>query len=67
MIHRKNTVEHYDLIKLFSEKFNIKWNDACDEIGDYDFIGEHYIDDVEEMVEDGYNNRAWVFLQDLWI
>ena len=49
MIKRKNTVEHTELIKSFSEKFKTSWNDACDEIGDIDFQGEHDFYGVEEM------------------
>lgn len=67
MIKIKKTVELTVLIKSFSEKFKISWNDACDEIGGVDFKGEHDFYDVEEMVEDGYNNRAWTFLRDLMI
>jgi len=67
MIKRKNTVEHRELITSFSEKFKTSWNDACDEIGDIDFQGEHDFYDVEEMVEDGYNNRAWTFLRDFMV
>lgn len=66
-IKRKNTIEHTDLIKSFSEKFNIGWNKACDEIGDEDFKGEHDFYFVEEMVEDGYNSRAWLFLKDFMV
>lgn len=59
-----SVVTQHDLVKLFAEKFKIEFNDASNEMGDIDFVGEQDIDDVKEMVEDGYNPRAWQFLMD---
>lgn len=60
------TVEHSDLISDFIHKHGIE-SSYHREIYDNDIIGKHYFSDIEEMIEDGYNKRAWEFLRDYMI
>ncbi len=76
MIPNRPTIRQYDLIQLFCDKHNVSWNDACAEIGDEEFLGRRYISDVQEMVKEEPEQKAWPLIleqmtkagvKELWI
>ena len=70
IIKSEHTVEIRDLIKEFSKKHDLEWNESCEEIDHDTFLNRQFdILEVDEKIDEMSNNeyylRAFEFIRDL--
>lgn len=53
-VNKTSTISSYDVVKAYQEKYGGKWNDCCDDVGDYEYCNRtYYLDDDYDLDEDG--------------
>lgn len=65
-INKVNTVSQTDVIQAYVDQYGIKWNDACDIVGDYDDADRtYYLKDIENDELHGEATDVDIFMKEI--